>query len=62
MTTVIQAQENFPRSNQSVGRIYNDDQLLERYRFRRDDILWLTDEFGEALGSSPSCEREGWHR
>ena len=28
---------------------YNDDQLLERYRFRRDDILWLTDEFGEAL-------------
>ena len=28
---------------------YNDGQLLERYRFRRDNILWLTGEFGEAL-------------
>ena len=28
---------------------YKDNQLLERYRFRWDDILWLTDEFGKAL-------------
>ena len=27
----------------------NDQQLLEQYRFRRNDIMWLTDEFGAEL-------------
>lgn len=27
----------------------NDDQLLERYRFRRNDIFWLVDTFGAEL-------------
>ena len=27
----------------------NDQQLLERYRFRRNDIMWLSDKFGAEL-------------
>ena len=28
---------------------YNDDHCCKIYRFRREDILWIADEFGESL-------------
>ena len=57
MPVVPKGENTYHATYMSYLEVYDDIELVQRYRFRRADILWLVDEFGGEL--EYDCARRG---